>query len=312
MALKMPFYQQKIKMVKKKFFVFLILLFISNSVFLQEQKNEYNEKFIQLLDFDGEEAKNKISQLINEVYPLTKEFDKSEEITNIPFSPGEELVFSVKYEFIKLATGIFRISKNEKINNRETILITSDAFTLPFYDSFYKVRDKIFSYVDAKSLISYKHIKIQREGNKKINEVVIYDYPNNKVKIFYTKYSDNESKHREEEVKIDKYVFDPFTALYYLRTKQLEVNKVITIPVSSSEDIYDLQVRVLKREKVKVPAGEFDCFMVRPVLLKEGIFLHKGDMDVWLTADEYKIPVKMKSKIVIGSIKADLKSYKLK
>ncbi len=62
-----------------------------------------------------------------------------------------------------------------------------------------------------------------------------------------------------------------------------------------------------KKERVKVDAGEFDCVVVDPILRATGLFKSKGRLLVWLTDDERKLPVQMKSKIFIGYITAELK-----
>jgi hypothetical protein len=73
---------------------------------------------------------------------------------------------------------------------------------------------------------------------------------------------------------------------------------------------YHLAVRVLERETVKLKSGEFDCFKIQPVLLGEGLFKAKGEVFIWLTADERRIPVRMRSKIFIGSISANMIDYR--
>jgi hypothetical protein len=67
-----------------------------------------------------------------------------------------------------------------------------------------------------------------------------------------------------------------------------------------------VEVQVLKKERVSVPAGTFDTVVVKPILKSEGIFLRKGDVYIWLTDDDKKIPVKMKSKVKVGAINAVL------
>ena len=61
-----------------------------------------------------------------------------------------------------------------------------------------------------------------------------------------------------------------------------------------------------RRGKSQQDAGDFDCYHVRPFLKYEGIFRQKGDVDIWLTKDDNKMPVLVKSKIVIGTIDAVL------
>jgi hypothetical protein len=55
-----------------------------------------------------------------------------------------------------------------------------------------------------------------------------------------------------------------------------------------------------------VGAGAFDCLVVEPVLKYSGIFENKGKLTVWVTDDQRRIPVLMRSKILIGAISAVL------
>jgi hypothetical protein len=70
-------------------------------------------------------------------------------------------------------------------------------------------------------------------------------------------------------------------------------------------------VKVLRKEHVRVHAGEFDCIVVQPVLRYPGLFEQKGKLTIWLTDDAKKMPVMMRSKVVIGSINAALKEARL-
>lgn len=286
----------------------LLLLFIipasSDTVTINE--------FKKLLEETPAESGNLLEKLIDKIKSEdsnTSEIIFPKEIENKAFKEGEILEFSIKYGFIRVATSVFKVTKASPIHNRKVYMITSNARTQNFFDMVHKVRDCIISYVDAATLFSYKYIKIQREGGKKINEAIKYNYRNKTFTRYKTKFKRGKLKHNSNTIKLNGFVFDPFAALYYLRTQNLSVNKIISIPVSSSDDIYELKIKVIKKETVNVPAGKFKCYKIRPVLLKEGIFLHKGKMDIWLTADEYKIPVKMKTSIAIGSIKANLKKY---
>ena len=54
--------------------------------------------------------------------------------------------------------------------------------------------------------------------------------------------------------------------------------------------------------RVVTPAGAFDCVAIEPVLKAGGIFKSKGRLVIWLTDDEHRMPVLMKSKVAIGSI----------
>ena len=116
-----------------------------------------------------------------------------------------------------------------------------------------------------------------------------------------------EIKNQEEfEISIPKYVLDILGAFYYVRTQRLEVGEPIEMKNHDNKKIYNLRIIIQKRERVKVKAGKFDCIVVQPQLKGDAIFKQKGKLWVWLTDDEFKIPVKMKSKVAVGSISSEL------
>jgi len=81
--------------------------------------------------------------------------------------------------------------------------------------------------------------------------------------------------------------------------------------VHSEDTVYPLMVKVKKRQTIKVKAGRFDCFLVEPQLRKPGIFISKGKkLEVWLTADERRMPVLMRSEVFIGHVSAELVSQR--
>jgi len=105
-------------------------------------------------------------------------------------------------------------------------------------------------------------------------------------------------------------IHDVLSAMYYVRTQPIEVGQEIVVDVNSGRN-YPMVIRVLRRERIKVPAGEFDAFVVQPTLREEGIFIQKGkNLKIWLTADERKMPVQMQVEVFIGHISARLESYR--
>jgi hypothetical protein len=75
------------------------------------------------------------------------------------------------------------------------------------------------------------------------------------------------------------------------------------------DKVYPLDVVYLGKETVSVAAGEFECIMVEPLVQEGGLFKSEGNIVVWLSDDELKIPVKVKTKVIIGSIDAELTAY---
>ena len=106
-------------------------------------------------------------------------------------------------------------------------------------------------------------------------------------------------------------VLDVLGAFYFARTLEMEPGDTFHLPNHTDGKNYPLRVAVHRREEVTVPAGTFKTIVVEPILEAPGIFEHKGNVFVWLTDDKVKMPVMMKTKIIIGSIDATLIEYRL-
>jgi len=115
----------------------------------------------------------------------------------------------------------------------------------------------------------------------------------------------------QDTFSVPAYVQDVLSAFYLIRTRELKVGQSIFVDNHADKKNYPLEVKVLRKERIKVPAGTFDCVVVEPILRASGIFQQKGSLTVWLTDDQIKMPVLMKSKVVIGSISTELTKYKL-
>jgi hypothetical protein len=91
------------------------------------------------------------------------------------------------------------------------------------------------------------------------------------------------------------------------------VGQELCIDTHSGDTSWPLKVKVLRLETVDVPVGRFICYVVEPAIREgAGLFRARGSLQVWLTADEKKIPVMMRSKIAIGSIDVSLTGMRLK
>ena len=108
------------------------------------------------------------------------------------------------------------------------------------------------------------------------------------------------------------YVNDIVSAFYYARTldySNMKVNDLIHLQNFYKDKVYNLDVKYLGKEVVEVPAGKFECIIVEPLVKEGGLFKHEGNIIVWLTNDELKMPVKVRTKVVIGYVEAKLTNY---
>ena len=71
-----------------------------------------------------------------------------------------------------------------------------------------------------------------------------------------------------------------------------------------------MDIKVVGRENISVPAGEFNAIVIQPIIKSRGIFGESGHAEVWLSDDENHIMLQLKSGLKIGSLNLYLKSYR--
>jgi hypothetical protein len=103
---------------------------------------------------------------------------------------------------------------------------------------------------------------------------------------------------------------DDGSFLYFLRTIPLAVGETYTFNRYFRPDRNPVTIKVLRRERIRVPAGEFDAIVVQPIIKTKGIFSENGHAEVWLSDDDNRIMLQMKSGLSFGSLNLYLRSYR--
>ena len=221
---------------------------------------------------------------------------------NFPFSPGEKLTFKLKWEMIPAGEAVLEVLPIETRNGTNSYHFVMTAKTTPFIDVFYKVRDRIDSYVDLDMTHSLLYTKNQKEGSHKREVSVYFDWAKNEAT--YSNYGK-----KRKPISILPGSFDPLTVFYYFRLFKLQENSEIEIPITDGKKSVRGVGRVIKRETLKLSSGTYDTFLIEPDLKHiGGVFKKSKDAKItlWVTADCRRIPVKIMSKVVIGSFTGEL------
>ncbi len=217
---------------------------------------------------------------------------------NVVFGPGEKMVFSLGYGMVTAGEAVVQIIGLTEYQGRTCYHIQSKANSNQFFSSIYKVRDKIVSYMDVEDLFSRYFYKRLREGDYRKTVEISFDH-------------ENEVAHYANgtDYPISRGVLDVLAAGYFLRTLDLVEGSVYDLPTHSSRKTYNLKVYIRGKKTVKVEAGTFDCFVVEPIMQGEGLFKHEGKLTIYLSDDQYRVPVLVKAKVPVGSIKVELKEF---
>ncbi len=224
---------------------------------------------------------------------------------------GEELKFDISWSFVTAGKAQLNSSKFVEADGKKMYLLEAYAQSYPVIDTVFKVRDINMSWIAEDVSRSTGYWQSVKEGSYARDEWLIFNYDTNTYTI-HKKDKKGRLEHKPHTFE-GSAVVDMLSSLYFVRNQELPLKGEVYFDIVNRGDQYPLKVRVLGKEKVKVKAGKFDCILVEPMISGEGIFVSKGkSLKVWLTDDEYKMPVKMAVEVFIGSVKAELTEYSRK
>lgn len=221
----------------------------------------------------------------------------------IPFGAGERLSYELSWEFVPAGTARLEASPVEEYAGGAAHHFVMTVETNAFIDTFYKVRDRLESYTDRPLRRSLLYRKKQQEGRHRRDIEVNFDWDRQQAE-----YSNFGKK--QKPVAIVEGTLDPLSMLYAFRLLPLAENAVLEIPVSDGRKSVMARVRVIGRERVGVNGREYNAYVLEPDLMDLGGIFRKSPgarMRIWLSDDERRLPVKLASRVAVGSFVAELK-----
>ncbi len=212
----------------------------------------------------------------------------------VPFGVGERLTYNVKLGWFNVGEGELSVLGVDSIRGAPSYHL-SMALTASAMFGTVKVRDRFSSWMDVRTLASRRFIRDQHEHNyKSYREFEIYP--------------EERRWERTDEEKggptLSAAPLDEIAFLYWMRTLPLEVGQSYTYEGKYfKEDGNPVVLKVLRREEKETGAGRFDTIVVQPIIRTKGLFSEGGRAEVYLTDDEDRLMVYLRSEIpVAGSI----------
>ena len=218
----------------------------------------------------------------------------------LPFPVPEQLTYELAWEGVYAGTSTLSISWNGN-----GYKIVSTAKSADYISVFYKVRDKIESITSGDSFASNSYDINSHEGRHVKHLGVLFAGAGGREKTSYIDYF-SRSADRDKDFKTPPDIMDPLSSFFYVRTLPLVVGKSVYVTIFDDEKVWNVEVKVLKKERVKTWAGTFNTILIQPLLKSGGIFRRNGAIYIWVTDDARHMPVMLASKVKVGYIKAIL------
>lgn len=206
----------------------------------------------------------------------------------VPFAVGERLDYEVKFGALKVGTGSMEVKELTEVRGRP---VWHTVFTIKGGIPLYRVNDVYESWFDVNTLNSLRYHQDVDEGSYERKR---------RYEIFPERGMLKEGDKDEEPTVANP--LDEGSFLYFVRTLSLEVGKTYEFQRFFKAQGNPVRIRVLRRETVTVPAGTFKTVVLQPTFQTKGIFSQNGRAEVWITDDDRRMMVQMKSKLSIGSL----------
>jgi hypothetical protein len=212
---------------------------------------------------------------------------------------GERAAYELRLAGRSVGSGSLEVLGTERVNGHTTLharLQVSGGVL------FAKVNDKFDSWIDPERLFSRRFVQDQHElTSKRYRDYLLAP----EQKTFRQVDSGEEAAMTTTEP------LDDVSFLFYARTLPLRVGDVDTIPRYFKPG-HDVILRVLRKERVTVPAGTFETIVVQPTITNVGgLFGQGGNAELYFTDDAARTLVMLKSKVpVVGSLSLHLKDFR--
>lgn len=235
---------------------------------------------------------------------LTVSFDSQRESS---FDVGEWFKFRIHYGMVTAGYATLEVKEAVR-NNRKVYHAVGRGYTIGMSKWFFKVDDLYESYFDKVTGKPYQYVRKIDEGgytknqegffNQDKNTILVKDYKNKNEKTFST----------------PENIQDIVSTFYYLRNhpnvNKLKVGESIAIDMFFDGETTKFKLKFIGREDLKTKFGTIPCMIFRPLVQSGRVFKEEESLTVWISDDENKLPLRLKASLSIGSLKADLESFK--
>ncbi|PLX12385.1 MAG: DUF3108 domain-containing protein [Marinilabiliales bacterium] len=230
------------------------------------------------------------------------------EIVNTAFQQGEEIAYVIAYKWGIVDTDVgkvlFKVNR-DTIDNKDLFHLDAIGTTFPAWDWFFKVRDRYQSWIDPVTLAPYRFYRHVNEGGWKLNLKYNFHHDQNMV---YSRFKINDEPLQYDTIKIEGHeTFDLLSVVYLSRCidfNSFKEGDKIPITLMVDAKVENLYFRYLGKEKVKVRRHEsYNCIKFGVQVLEGSVFPEGGEnLIVWASDDKNKIPIMIKSPIIVGSV----------
>ena len=257
---------------------------------------------IRVFAVSGLEAQGVSDSLIQEeaaVSQLSGRYNLDPLAAVVPFGPGERLTYNVKIGIINSGSAHMEVLGIDSIREEPSYHLEMSLKGSLLFGAV-QVNDHYQSWLGTRSVSSHRYIS-------DVNQLTYSRYRNFEFRPEEMSWEETESGDMGRLA--TALPLDDISFLYFVRTLPLAIGQTYTLPRYFKKEGNPVVIKVEGKRVVEVPAGTFNTIVVRPIIKTRGLFSEGGEAELYLTDDDNKHLVYLRSKIpIVGSVTLHLES----
>lgn len=231
----------------------------------------------------------------------------------LPFAAGEELIYQAEFNRgllrgIDVAEFHFKALPEQigrGLDDATVLRLSGDVASKGFFLRLagFHFRQHIESVADAEPFTTLRTVRSEEQGKRSRLLEAVFDH-----KARRATWIERKPNQQTTTVDFSEPIQDVLTAIYYLRTQNLEPGHSFVVPLSDSGRMYQVAVLVRERKELHTMLGRVKTIRIEPALFGENAPIRaRGQLSIWLTEDERRLPVRAQLKHEAGTFEIKLK-----
>ena len=239
-----------------------------------------------------------------------------------PFEPAEELLFGAEFsrallrkiDVAELRFTANRTAPNDPVTNSQeqkpyALTLSADIVSKGFFTKLFnlKFREQVKSVVEPVTFTVQKTTILDEQGKRVRATETTFDQQKGKISWSQRDPNDPGREPRNIVTEFSGQLQDVLSAIYFIRTRPLEVGKSFEIFITEGGRVYRVPVQVVEKKRMKTIFGKVNVLRIDPELFGPDHLIanEKGEFSIWLTDDSRHIPV-------CGRIKTDYGTFDIR
>ena len=224
----------------------------------------------------------------------------------LPFSPGETLTYDLSWQVFSAGQVVASLSRFRE-GSKDSYEAKATAQSRGFVSLLYNLQDEFHSFFNPETLCSESISKRINEGRRHKNTRIVFDSARKLAVLDEQDLAVKGAPAKHVESEIPACVQDVVSAFYFVRRQPLRVGQEIRLPINDGSKTADVRMEVQALETIRTPLGARSAFRVEPTVFAS-LLKRKGRMQIWLSDDPERLPLRIRATISVGTITADLRS----